>query len=88
MKAFLAEETVQCEFGDDILRLEECVYLHSCEGVETWILVDDEDVLEYEGGEWLEVDFFKCHLTLDLFRKAAYDSFSYGCLHLRKLYRK
>ena len=67
MQAFLSEQSVQRKLGDDILRPEEGIHLHSGDGVAAWILVYDYDIFEDESCEWLEVDLFESDLALDLF---------------------
>ena len=52
------------------------------------VLVDNGHVLQDEGGERLEVDFFECDLSLDLLGNVIHD---FGCnrsLHLWELNRE
>ena len=83
----LPKESFKCEFGNDVLGSEEGVHLGSCEAVAARMLVDDDDVLEDEGGERFEVHFLESYFSLDLFGDVSDDFLSDGCLHLRELYR-
>ena len=50
------------------------------------ILVDDRYILQDQGGEWLEMNLFKCYHAVKFLRKALGD-FLYGKgLHLWELY--
>ena len=85
--ALLIEQSVDGEFGDDVLGLKECVNLYSRERVNCWIFILNKYILEDECCERLEMDFFECYLTLNPFGKVT-DHLVYNCsLHLWELYR-
>ena len=66
MKSVLPEQSLKSEPCNDILGCEEGVYLFTCPWVRNRIPVGDPDILEDEGGEWLEVYLFEVDVSLKL----------------------
>ena len=75
---------------DDVFGSEEGVhsFLFRVYGISGRVLVNDCDVLEYEGSEWFEMYLLECDISVKRLGKRICYPLDYECLYLRKLYGK
>ena len=88
MERFIVEYPFKRDSGYNVFGAEECIHGEACgiSRIYVGILIDYYRILEYECGEWPEVDLFEFDFSVQLAGDDVHHFGCHKCLDLRELY--